>query len=110
MARAALTVTPISKTGIAPTAETTGDATNNHSVANDGRTFLLVRNSNGAATARILTIRLSGSVDGQAITSRTYSIAAGASLYVGPFNTTNYGTTMLVDVAHADLKLSAYRI
>ena len=110
MARIAVPVTAITKAGVAPAAETNGDAVENHTVANNGRTVLLVRNSNGAATVRTLTVRLSGTVDGQAITSRTYPIAAGASRYIGPFDTTRYGSSMLVDVDHAELKLSAYSI
>jgi hypothetical protein len=110
VARAAIPVTIISRTGVAPVAETNGDPVNNHTVANDGRTVLLVRNSNGAAVARTLTVRLSGAVDGQGITPRTYSIPAAASRYIGPFGTTEYGTSMQVDVDNAELKLSAYRI
>lgn len=109
MPRVAVPVTDITKAGVAPAAETNGDATNNHTVANDGRTVLLVRNANVASTARTLTVRLPGAVDGQAITPRTYSIPAASSRYIGPFNATDYGTSMQVDVDNAELKLSAYR-
>lgn len=110
MPRVAVPVTAISRAGVAPAAETNGDATNNHTVANDGKTIMLVRNANGAATARTLTVRLSGAVDGQGISPKTYSIAAAASRYIGPFPVGSYGSTMQVDVDNADLKLSAYRI
>lgn len=112
MPRVAVPVTPLSRTGtgVAPAAETNGDATNNHTVANDGKTWLLVRNSNGAALARVLTVRLSGGRDGQSITPRTYSIPAAASRYIGPFPVSDYGSTMQVDVDNAELKLSAYRL
>lgn len=110
MARVAVPVTTISRAGVAPASETTGDATNNHSVQNNGKTFLLVRNGNGASTARTVTLRLSGSYDGQSVTPRTVTIAAAASRYIGPFPTSTYGTSLLVDVEHADLKLSAYTI
>lgn len=110
MPRVSVPVTIISKAGVAPAAETNGDPVNNHTVANDGRTVLLVRNANGAAVARTLTVRLAGTRDGQAITPRTYSIPAAASRYIGPFDTTNYGSSVQVDVDNAELKLSAYRL
>lgn len=110
MARVAVPVTVVSRTGVAPAAETNGDPVNNHTVANDGRTILLVRNANGAATDYDLTVHLQGSVDGQTIDPKVYTIAAGASRYIGPWPTTRYGTSMQVDVENAELKLSAYRI
>ena len=111
MARSTLTVTSITKAGVAPPAETNGDPTNNHLLPNDGtNTFLLARNSNGASVARTLTVRLQGSVDGQAITPKTYSIPAGASRYIGPFDTARYGSSVQVDVDNAELKLTALRL
>jgi hypothetical protein len=109
MARAALTVNAITKAGLVVPAETNGDPTNGHLLPNNGvTTFLLVRNANGASTARTLTVRLQGSVDGQAITPRTYSIPAAASRYIGPFDTTRYGSSVAIDVDNAELKLSAF--
>lgn len=110
MPRVAVPVTSITRAGIAPAAETSGDATNNHSVQNNGKMFLLVRNSNGASTSRTVTLRLNGSIDGQSVTPRTVTIAAAASRYIGPFPTSTYGTSLLVDVDNAELKLSAYTI
>lgn len=109
MPRVAVPVTVISRAGVAPATETNGDPVNNHTVANDGRTVLLVRNANGSSTARTLTIRLPGAIDGQGITPRAYPIPAGASRYIGPFTTGDYGTSMQLDVDNAELKLSAYR-
>ena len=108
MPRVSVPVTTITRAGIAPAAEINGDATNNHVVANDGRTVLLVRNSNGSSTARTLTVVIQGAIDGFAPAPRTYSIPAGASRYIGPFDTVAYGTSMQVNVDNAELKLSAY--
>lgn len=110
MARATLTVASISRTGVALSAETAGDATNNHTVNNDGDVFLIVRNSNAGSTARTLTIHLPGTVDGQAVASKTYSLAAAATKLIGPFPVSEYGEDLLVDVDHAELKLSAYHL
>jgi hypothetical protein len=108
MPRAAVPVNTLSRAGIAVPTETTGDATNNHTIPNDGSVFLLVRNSNGASTTRTLTVRLSKTVDGQAVTSRTYPIAAGTSRYIGPFPPDVYGSSLLIDVDNAELKITAF--
>ncbi len=108
MPRVTVPVTTITRAGVAPASEVNGDATNNHQIANDGRTVLLVRNANGSSTARTLTVVIQGAIDGFAPTPRTYSIAAGASRYIGPFDTVAYGTLMQVNVDNAELKLSAY--
>lgn len=110
MPRLTLPVTTITRSGVAPAAETNGDPANNHQVPNDGRTVLLVRNSNGAATARTLTVVIQGAIDGFAPAPRTYSIAAGASRYIGPFDPAIYGSLMQVNVDNAELKLSAYNL
>lgn len=110
MARGNLPRTEITRVGVAPAGEVTGDAANNHHMTNDGKCFLLVRNSNGGSTARIVTFHLSGTIDGQTVTPRAVSVAAGASVYLGPFPPNVYGRDLLVDVAHADLKLSAYHL
>jgi hypothetical protein len=110
MPRQTLPVTAITKAGVAVPAETTGVPADNHLLPNDGKTFLLVRNANGAATARTLTVRLQGSIDGQAITPKTFSIPAAASRYIGPFDTTRYGTSVQIDVDNAELRLIALRL
>lgn len=110
MARVNLPHTEITRAGVAAGAEVTGDSTNHHSTANDGRVFLLVRNGNGAATARTVTLIVPGTIDGQSVASRTVSIAAGASRYIGPFPKATYGGTVNVNVEHSDLKLTAYHI
>ncbi len=108
MPRVAVPVTAITKAGVTAAAEVNGDATNGHSIANNGSTFIVVRN-NGAST-RTLSINLQGAVDGQPITARTVSVATTVTKYVGPFDTTRYGTSIEAQVDHADLRLSAFRI
>ena len=107
MPRINVPVTTITRDGVAKATATTGDATNNHSVANNGHTVLEVENT--GVTSRILTVHVDRSVDGQAVASRTYSIGAGAIRQIGPFDIPTYSTLLLVDVAHAELKLLAYR-
>jgi len=108
MPRVNVPVTAITRAGVTPAAEVNGNATDNHVVANNGRTVLLVRNANGSSTTRTLTVIIQGAIDGFAPAPRTYPIAAGASRYIGPFDTVAYGTLMQVNVDNAELKLSAY--
>jgi len=105
MARTAIPVTTPSTSGVVLAAEQDGDPVNNHYLPNSGRERLLVRNSNGASTARTVTIRFNKTVDGQTVTNRAVSIAAGNTRVFGPFDTENYGTQVLIDVDNAELKL-----
>lgn len=109
MARGAVPVTGISRSGVELPIETTGDATNNHSVVNDGKTLLLARNTNGASTDRTVTVHVTRTVDGQAVASRSYPVAAGKTKALGPFPPADYGDTLLVDVDNAELMLRAIR-
>lgn len=112
MPRATLVATEITRAGVAAPAETTGDPSGNHQFANDGKSFLLVRNSNAGSTARTVTIETPGTVDAQAIADVAISIPAGASRYIGPFPPSVYNSDglVLVDVDHAELKLSLFHI
>lgn len=86
-------------------AEANGDPVNNHQVVNTGNTRLIIRNS--GAVARTVTIRISKTVDGQSVTSKTKAIPAGETHVFGPYPTDTYGNLLLVDVDNAELKLRA---
>jgi archaellum component FlaG (FlaF/FlaG flagellin family) len=109
MPRVNLPHTQISRAGIAPGSEVTGDPSNNHSTANDGKVFLLARNS-GSGSARTVTLKIPTVVDGQAVASRTVSVPISSSKYIGPFPPGDYGNVLEVDVDHAELKLTAYHL
>jgi hypothetical protein len=108
MPRVAIPVTTFTRAGVVPPAETNGDAVNHHTLANSGRTGLIVRNS--GAVPRDVIFRFPSTVDGQAITPRTVAIPAGAERWFGPFPTDLYGTEVLIDVANAELKLRGIRV
>lgn len=110
MPRVAVNGADVSRAGVTLPTETNGDATNNHFILNDGNVIIVARNSNGASTARTLTIVLPGAVDGQAITPKAHSIAAGVSKVFGPYPTSTYGTTMSINVDNAELKLYTLRV
>lgn len=113
MARGVITVTPISRTSVDGklTTATTGDASNGHSVVNNGTSvFLIFKNTNGASTVRTATVRNLTSADGlAAATHRVYTIPAGETWYRGPFPTATYGTTMQIDVSHAEMTIQAFQ-
>lgn len=59
-----------------------------HSVANDGRIIMVVRNSGaGSHTISALT---PGTVDGNAVADLSITVAAGVTRIVGPFPTSVY--------------------
>jgi hypothetical protein len=102
-------VTLITRNGVAPATETNGDATNNHSVVNDGTVWLEVRNS-GTTVPRTVSARFESTIDGQTVPAKTWTIGTEATRRIGPFPTRLYGSTLLVDVDNAELKLAAYKL
>ncbi|MEU2484089.1 hypothetical protein ABZ593_05675 [Streptomyces sp. NPDC012617] len=108
MPRVAVPVTQSSRAGTVLPAATTGDAVNNHSVANDGRVILIVKNT--GASSRDITFLTTVSVDGLTAPSRIESVPAGETQLFGPFPVNDYGSTLKVDVAHAELTINAIRI
>jgi hypothetical protein len=108
MPRVAVPVTQATRAGTVLPAATTGDPVNNHSVANDGRVALLVNNT--GASSRDITFRATRTVDGLTAPTRIESVPAGETQLFGPFDPNDYGTTLQVDVAHAELTLNAIRV
>lgn len=98
MARSALTVQPIGRTGITPSyANANADG---NSFANSGREFLHIKNG---ATDCVVTVQTPRTVDGQAVTSRTVTVTASQERMIGPFPPAifNQGGS-LGDVVHVD--------
>lgn len=94
-------------------AEVTGDAANDHVMINDGYTFLEVRNTNAAS--RTFDVHVDGNVDDIPLTEiRTYTVpgtgAGTATGKTGIFPRELYGSTLLIDVATADLRFTAYTL
>lgn len=107
MPRASIPVTKLTDAGVADPAETNGDATNNHSLANSGKTVLRVRNAH-ATLARNLTLGTPITVGGKAVADTVVSIPALATRTFGDLSTALYGTSVPVDVETSDLKLIAF--
>ncbi|MEW2578357.1 hypothetical protein [Streptomyces syringium] len=109
MPRVNVPVTSITRTGVAPATEVNGDATNNHSIENNGAVWVMVRNS-GSTVARVVSAVYANTVDGQTVPAKTWSIPTSSTRYIGPFPIKYFGTTLLIDVDNAELKLSAYTL
>jgi hypothetical protein len=106
-----MTVQQISRDGIVPSYDA-GDAVNGHEFANNGKTFLHVKNGGGSSIN--VTIPTPGSVDGLAVAERIVAVAAGAEKMMGPFPTATYnqaGGLVYVDLSDAtSVTLDAFRI
>ena len=109
MARTALAVTTITRDGVTEPAETAGDATNGNTVSNDGRMIVRVHNSDSGASHNVTFVTI-GTVDGEPVADRVVAMAASAVKWFGPFPTDVYGSSLAVDVADAQVKLTAYQI
>lgn len=108
MPRVNVPVTTPTRSGVA-LVTTPGDATNNHVMANDGATAILIKNT-GATVARTVTFRITKTVDGQAVTSRTASLVAGETKIFGPFDPQDYSGRMQIDVDNAELTLTPIKL
>ncbi|GAA2629688.1 hypothetical protein [Streptomyces axinellae] len=108
MPRSTLTATQAVRAGaVLPTAAA-GDATNGHALQNDGRVVLIVDNT--GASSRDITFHTVRTIDGLTAPTRVESIPAGETQVFGPFPAADYGDTLTLDVASAELTLQAIRI
>ena len=98
MARTALTVQPMARTGLEATyGAANGDG---HSFQNDGRTFLHIKNG---ATDCVITVATPRTVDGQAVTPRTVTCTADEERFIGPFPPSLFNQMGAAgDVVHVD--------
>lgn len=78
-------------------------ATDNNTIPNNGKMFILLRNS--GATPRTFTPTPKAQVDGGRVTvsGQPVTVNASVSRLVGPFPKEIYGTTLEFVVSHAEL-------
>ena len=111
MPRTSITAAQASRAGTVLPAATAGDAVNGNAIANDGRTVLIVKNTNGAATARTITFQTAKPVvDDLTKPTRSETIPAGETQVFGPFPPTDYGTPLNFNVDNAELTVQAVRV
>jgi hypothetical protein len=85
MSRVAIPVSALDRTGVAQPAQTTADATNKHTLANPSSRTLLEIVSSDAGSQSVDFELVTAAVDGVTVPPKTVTVAAGATVYVGPF-------------------------
>lgn len=111
MAMTALTIQEIEPTGIAPSFGAAN--VDGHSLANDGRVFVELKNS---GTIKVATIDTPQTVGGLAVAQRTVSIpATTGDVIIGPFKPASLynqadGTVHITFDAVAGLTVAAFRL
>ena len=112
MPRTAITVTQVTRLGVAPATATAGYATNDHSIAdNDGRVWLEAASTAGSAT--VITVETPGTVDGLAVADLTVSVPTNATRIIGPFPPAIYNQSdgsLYVGVEQTTWNLRAFRL
>jgi hypothetical protein len=103
-----ISVTRITRAGVAPVAFASSDPSNGNSISNDGGVWLEFSNTD--ASSRSVTITVAREVDDQAVTATPHTIPAGEQLRLGPFPPTDYGHTLNFTTTNALLKVAAYRL
>lgn len=106
---ASVPVTSLTRDGVADPAATAGDTTNGMTVSNGGNMFLRVSNTD--TVAQNFEIDVPGTIDGQTVGNRTYSLAAGVTRNIGPWPVTTYGNSVVVPVVSSNLlEFRAYSV
>lgn len=113
MARSNIPVNLIGRdTGVLNSAITpvTGDSTNNHQLTNNGACWIEAKNTNGSSISHNVTVRISETVDGQAVSSKVYAVPAGDTRRIGPFPVKVYGTLVQIDVNSNEFSLTSWQL
>lgn len=115
MPRTALTITPVTRAGIAPPTQNNSDPANNHSLAYNSGGIIIEAQNTHATLARVVTVETPGVVDGLAVADLTVSVAATTTRLIGPFPPGVYnqgdGTVNInIDGSAADVKFRAYSL
>lgn len=116
MARTALTVNEITRTGIDDAATQAAANADGHAFYNGGDVFLVVENTN--ASTRTVTVVSTRTIDGLAVADLTVDVAQNERQIVGPFAPQNFNQQSGADAgkvyvnfdAVTDLTIAAYRL
>ena len=103
MARTALTVTEITRAGIAGSLSAAN--VDGHSVVNDGRTFLEVVNGGGSPIT--VTVQTAATINGLAIADVSVSVTNGQRRLIGPFPKGTFNITSGADTGTVYVDFSA---
>lgn len=91
MARSAITVTDIARSGTAPISQTDADATNKHYFINsDGKVYLEIVSSDAGSQTVLVQPNPDLTADGLSVSALTITIPAGATRLAGPFRVNTF--------------------
>jgi hypothetical protein len=113
MPRTVIPVTTLSRSGVAPPAQTSSDQSNGMYVANNnGRIIFEIISTDGSS--RTVGFAVSTTADGQAIADRTITLSAGGTAICGPYPPTYYnqtdGSLNINPSVNTTLKFRAYKL
>jgi hypothetical protein len=91
--------------GTTRSAGTAGNTSDGNSVVNTGKTLVLVKNT--AGTSATVTLPITRTVLGQAVTSKTYTIAAGAEVLIPLPGTDDVGATVVLTPSATTVEFNA---
>lgn len=97
-------ITPDADGTLMPAA-TTGDAANDHTVTNTGKTIIIITNTNGVSTSHVAQMEIDRTVQGVTPAPLSRTIAAGERWIFGALPIADFGRLLRVNVDHAELKI-----
>lgn len=117
MPRVQIAVTEIDRDGVAQPAVTNGDATNDHYITGgaDGLTVVEIVSSDGGAQTVEVVPNPAVTADGLTVNNLSIAVAAGATVFAGPFRTNTFKQNTTNDLylnpsVSNTLDFRAYRI
>jgi hypothetical protein len=91
LARSQIVVTDIVRSGTAPIAQTTADATNKHYFVNsDALVFLEIVSSDGSSQTVTVEASPTFTADGLTVSGLVITVGAGATVLAGPFKVSTF--------------------
>jgi len=101
---ATLTVKTIDRAGVDLDAQlVAADGVNGDDWLNTGKEFVVVKNADTAS--KTVTLDIIKTIDGQSVTDRTVTVAAGKTMIIGPFPVDTYNNP-LNDTANGKAKIT----
>lgn len=84
-------------------ASTTGNATDDHTITNTGKTIFMITNS--GASSRVAQVVITRTVQGETPPVKSRTLAAGERWIFGKLPVADFGRLLQINVDHADLKI-----
>lgn len=110
-ARSSITLSRTAATTVVASPGTAADTANGDAYPNSDNSFLIMNNTGGSTyTVTIAYNGTAGTVDGQAVTGRQFSVPATTIQWVKLGRTDLYGTTATITASNTAVKLAVYAL